>query len=212
MRKIAASEYHPILSFLPEGWEYLTPIPSGFPDGLDAILLVNPTLKTLIDDDMKLKGRKILRIAIAEPYRELLFQAIFPSLYVINPHSSSAHSDLCSALSGERCERRIRFTDSEKRILDEIQFGLTDKELSLRLSYSLRKVRRLKSTILSKTGLVSSSQLSVYAFILSELNTRSSSNTLDKESHPLYSEHLSRTGQRARIQDRIPREELYHTF
>ena len=161
---------------------------------------------------MKLKGRKILRIAIAEPYRELLFQAIFPSLYVINPHSSSAHSDLCSALSGERCERRIRFTDSEKRILDEIQFGLTDKELSLRLSYSLRKVRRLKSTILSKTGLVASSQLSVYAFILSELNTRSSSNTLDKESHPLYSEHLSRTGQRARIQDRIPREELYHTF
>ena len=112
MRKIAASEYHPILSFLPKGWEYLTPIPSGFPDGLDALLLVNPTLKTLIDDDMKLKGRKILRIAIAEPYRELLFQAIFPSLYVINPHSSSAHSDLCSALSGERVSHRMMlFTD-----------------------------------------------------------------------------------------------------
>ena len=97
-----------------------------------------------------------------------------PSAVILDDSERIGKEDL-------RCreEKKIRFTEKEKRTLMELPYGLCNKELSKRLGVTERSVRRMKEQLMKKTGLVSSHQLMVYALFSSEINNHSSSHNED---------------------------------
>ena len=148
----------------------------GFPS---AIVMYKPEIEEIIDEvNMISSGSCNARLVIiAERYRRVLLEALFPSAVVIDSIQEFNPETL------RYCEKKkkIRFTDNEKRTLSELPYGLTAKELAVRLGVSERSVRRTKSNLLRKTGLLSSGQLMVYALLSRRISTRSSSHTLDTE-------------------------------
>ena len=142
-----------------------------------AIMLFHPTLMELADEVIAAEGRGVRIIASVEPYRRLLFEALYPDVLIIDDSEMVSLPDL---IDGFRGRKRIRFTDLEKRTLDELPYGLCSKELSKRLGISERSVRRTKQKLMMKTGLLSSEQLLIYALVQGEISTRSSSRSVDR--------------------------------
>ena len=62
--------------------------------------------------------------------------------------------------------RCIKLTEKEKLFLSVMERGLSNSELTTVLNISERTVRRLKSRLLDKTGLVSSEQLAVFSLVM----------------------------------------------
>ena len=142
----------------------------------DAVVVLHPTFGDMLDEERAIadSGSKATLVAIVEPFRRLLFEAVFPSAVILDDSERIGKEDL-------RCreEKKIRFTEKEKRTLKELPYGLCSKELAARLGVSERSVRRMKERLMRKTGLVSSEQLMIYALVAVEISTRSSSHSAD---------------------------------
>ena len=143
-----------------------------------AIILYHPTIGEILEEEKAIEqhGRSVLLAIVAEKYRKILLEAVFPDAVVLDAITDSS---IPFIFNGKR-KKKIRFTDNEKRTLSELPYGLTAKELAVRLGVSERSVRRTKSNLLRKTGLLSSGQLMVYALLSRRISNRSSSHTLDK--------------------------------
>lgn len=142
-----------------------------------AIVMFQPSIGEIIEEIRAIEksGFDIVLAIIAEEYRRAFLEAVFPDANVLDGNNITI-----PMLFNHKNRRKIRFTDEEKRILHELAYGLSGKELSLRLGMSERSVRRMKEKLMRKTGLLSSGQLMLYALLEAELNTRSSLHILDK--------------------------------
>lgn len=136
-----------------------------------AVVMHHPTIGDIIAEEKAIEesGNDALLIAIVEPFRRLLLEAVFPDAVFLDDKDHLEPSVF------QRSEKKkVRFTENEKRTLCELPYGLSSKELSLRLGLSERTIRRLKERLMNKLSLVSSEQLLIYALISYEINTRSS--------------------------------------
>ena len=133
---------------------------------VDAIYTENSGVKHLMDirDELRANNLDIPIYVITNPFRESFLHALVPTVEVIsNEYSPEAIASIISRDRGVRPEKRVDFTSKEKLVLQEIGYGLCDKEICATLHMSERTVRRYKTKLLEKTGLLSSGQLGLYA-------------------------------------------------
>ncbi len=138
------------------------------------VIIHHPTLWDMLAETEAIREsrRGVQLAAIVEPFRRLLFEALFPAAVILDDGDDVRPDKLLHPFPQRK---EIRFTEKEKRTLREMQYGLCSKELSVRLGITERSVRRVKEKLMRKTGLVSSEQLMIYAL----LSTRNSSHSAD---------------------------------
>ena len=141
-----------------------------------AIVLSDPSLDEIREEAEAIMyysmGTRL--IVITHSRHCYLIGKLFPGIAVIPDDSS----DICTLI--EKAIRHGRahddappkLTETELKLLHELGYGMSNKELSERMGRSERTIRRIKESIFLKTGLISSEQLLLYT--LYRLNTRSS--------------------------------------
>ena len=169
----------PELRLLLEGRGYETvTMPGGAIYGSPrALMLVHPSLTEIAAESMAISyaDTGTALVVIVEECEVFLVSVLFPRAIVLSCASATLYEDILMVLSGRYVmeERRAPLlTDPEKRLLYQLSYGITNKELAKRLMRSERTVRRLKESLYEKTGLVSSEQLMLYS--LFSVNIRSS--------------------------------------
>lgn len=142
-----------------------------------AVVLLNPMLDEIRSEfeAIRLCGSATRVLVITDSRHGYLISKIFPEAYVICGDDGALCSSIEKAIIGKAREPGAvpRLTASERHLLHEIGYGMSNKELAARMNRSERTIRRIKESLLMKTGLVSSEQLLLYA--LYRINSRSSS-------------------------------------
>lgn len=131
---------------------------------VDAYLMNHPDYNSL-ELGMELPYKRI--VAIVESSRLQLYKALFKTVWFISDQCDDLKMEIENSLDG-RLVSNIddNFTNSEKRLLDILCYGVSTKEICKELGMSDRSVRRLKNRLYEKTGLKSSQQLSIYALMI----------------------------------------------
>ena len=121
---------------------------------------------------MFVKGQSLFRIAsdysecascsatlviVTENLRVALLESAFPSSIVIRD----------DWVIPENIEKRKEpfFSQREEKLLSELEYGLSTKELCQKMALSERSLRRMKEKLLEKTGLFSTQQLALYSLL-----------------------------------------------
>ena len=134
---------------------------------VDAIYTENSGVKNLMDirDELRMQKLDIPIYVITNPFRQQFLHALVPTVEVISDENSSDEiaAIIDEGVSKRRGEVEMVFTFKEKQVLEEIGYGLCDKEICASLNMSERTVRRYKTKLLEKTGLMSSGQLALFA-------------------------------------------------
>lgn len=102
-------------------------------------------------------------IAIVPETHMILLNTLFEDIILICDKKLKQIEDIISNHNTKTEARKISFTLQEEMFLKEIAFGLNNKEIAYELTLSDRSVRRIKEKLLSKTGLSSTQQLTLYA-------------------------------------------------
>ncbi len=106
-------------------------------------------------------------IVLPSPYEENLLSSLFPFLEFIKP-GKVLLSDVVSGKKTYRSEcMRHSLSERENKILPPLSYGMSDKEIALVLGISERTVVRTKQRVISKAGLISSGQLSIFSALMS---------------------------------------------
>ena len=134
---------------------------------VDAIYTENSGVKHLMDIRDELKSRKldIPIYVITNPFRQQFLHSLVPTIEVISDEKSPEEiaEMIDEGIDNRKVEKEAVFTRKEKQVLEEIGYGLCTKEICATLGMSERTVRRYKTKLLAKTGLMSSGQLALYA-------------------------------------------------
>ena len=134
---------------------------------VDAIYTENSGVKHLMDirDELRMHDLDIPIYVITNPFRQQFLHSLVPTIEVISDENSPEEiaAIIDEDISKPEVERKANFTNKEKQVLEEIGYGLCDKEICASLGMSERTVRRYKTKLLAKTGLMSSGQLALYA-------------------------------------------------
>lgn len=134
---------------------------------VDAIYTENSEVRHLMDirDELKSRQLDIPIYVITNPFRQQFLHSLVPTIEVISDESSPERiaSIIEEGIENRKVEKEASFTRKEKLVLEEIGYGLCTKEICVSLGMSERTVRRYKTKLLAKTGLMSSGQLALYA-------------------------------------------------
>ena len=139
-----------------------------------ALVLFHPTIWEMMEEERIAAEHGIVLVAVVEEFRHILYEALFPAAFILDDGDV-----LTPEILRNKSRKEIRFTEKEKRTLQELPYGLCSKELAVRLGVTERSVRRMKESLMRKTGLVSTSQLMIYALFLSRISNHSSSHSVD---------------------------------
>lgn len=116
------------------------------------------------------KLNPLCRIVVDKgPYQENLLSSLFPFVEFLRDGEillSAVYSGDGTYKSGHGARS---LSLREKKLLEPLSCGMSDKEIAFLLGISRRTVIRTKQRILDKAGLVSSSQLSVFCAVTSWL-------------------------------------------
>lgn len=105
-------------------------------------------------------------IVISEKFHSLLLASIFPELEFLESTDNLKLSDVIyKNVTFKMSEDGEKITESERKVLKNLEYGMSDRELASSLNISLRTVKRRKENLLRKTGLCSTSLLSIYALL-----------------------------------------------
>ena len=169
LRKSLEEKGFPVV-VLPEGSVYGSP---------RAVLLYRPSLSAIRDEisylDYKDLGTRL--IIVTDRDLAYLIQLLFPAVHAVlcidSPTLAADVMKTASMRRGEEVRKKAPvLTDPERRLLEAMEYGVSNKELAVRMHRSERTVRRIKESLFVKTGLVSSQQLMLYS--LFSVSTRSS--------------------------------------
>lgn len=139
-----------------------------------ALILFFPTFDEIRKeaDEITFNGLDTVLIVITEKRLCYLIERLFPESFIVALDPSFSIKELMMSIQ-VRVEKETPFlTEREERVMKEVGFGMSNKEIAQRMNKSERQVRRIKESIFNKTGLVSSEQLMLY--YLYRINTRSS--------------------------------------
>ena len=134
---------------------------------VDAIYTENSRVRHLMDirDELKSRQLDIPIYVITNPFRQQFLHSLVPTVEVISDENSPEEiaAIIEEGIENRKVEQEAIFTRKEKQVLEEIGYGLCTKEICVTLGMSERTVRRYKTKLLAKTGLMSSGQLALYA-------------------------------------------------
>lgn len=137
----------------------------------DAIYTENQGIRHLLrlDEMLELQGNSCQIFLKAPKYREAFLKAMVPRIVIVDEDLSPEEA-YCyiQHYNIPMEEKSASFTASELRLMEELGYGLCNKELSERLNMSERTIRRYKTKLLEKTGLLSSEQLSMFCLCVRE--------------------------------------------
>ena len=138
-----------------------------------AVVLDSATPVEILDElhAMKDSGISAHLVAVEDMGTEALLISAFPEVRLIFRSADTARDIEKALLSEERREGIIHFTERETALLHQLSYGMSNKELSIRLGISERSVRRIKTGIYRKTGLLCSEQLAIFSTV--RISTRS---------------------------------------
>lgn len=106
-------------------------------------------------------------VVLPSPYEENLLSSLFPFIEFISP-GSVLLSDVFYGRATYRSEcLRKALSERENKILSPLSYGMSDKEIAFVLGISERTVVRTKQRVISKAGLISSGQLSIFSALMS---------------------------------------------
>ena len=140
-------------------------LPVGiFIGNADVSVICNPLLEELLleVDKSRLVCPDIRIVVMGSIYIRLMAACLFDSVYIAE-NVEELERIIIEKSPVRRC---IKLTEKEKLFLSVMERGLSNSELTAVLNISERTVRRLKSRLLDKTGLVSSEQLAVFSLVM----------------------------------------------
>ncbi len=143
--------------------------PSGPLPFCDILILSTENLFSIVEDIIKVRALNPLSRVIVTPqyYQENLITALFPYVEFIKKGKVLLSDIYTGNATYTHSQIRLALTKREKKFLMPLSYGMSDKEISLSLGVSLRTVVRTKQKVIEKTGLVSTSQLSVFSVLQS---------------------------------------------
>ncbi len=135
----------------------------------DILILSTENLFSIVEDIIKLRALNPLSRVIVTPqhYQENLITALFPYVEFIKKGRVLLSDIYSGSATYTHSQIRLALTKREKKFLMPLSYGMSDKEISISLGVSLRTVVRTKQKVIEKTGLVSTSQLSVFSVLQS---------------------------------------------
>ena len=140
-------------------------LPVGiFINSADVSIICNPSLEEL---QLEVEKSRLVCpdtriIVLGSIYIRLIASCLFDSVYIAE-NVEELERIIIEKSPARRC---IKLTEKEKLFLSVMERGLSNSELTAVLNISERTVRRLKSRLLDKTGLVSSEQLAVFSLVM----------------------------------------------
>ena len=140
-------------------------LPVGiFIGNADVSVICNPSLEELLleVDKSRLVCPDVRIVVMGSIYLRLMAVCLFDSVYIAE-NVEELERIIIEKSPVKRC---IKLTEKEKLFLSVMERGLSNSELTTVLNISERTVRRLKSRLLDKTGLVSSEQLAVFSLVM----------------------------------------------
>ncbi len=140
-------------------------LPVGiFIGNADVSVICNPSLEELLleVDKSRLVCPDVRIVVMGSIYLRLMVVCLFDSVYIAE-NVEELERIIIEKSPVRRC---IKLTEKEKLFLSVMERGLSNSELTTVLNISERTVRRLKSRLLDKTGLVSSEQLAVFSLVM----------------------------------------------
>lgn len=140
-------------------------LPVGiFIGNADVSVICNPLFEELLleVDKSRLVCPDIRIVVMGSIYIRLMAACLFDSVYIAE-NVEELERIIIEKSPVRRC---IKLTEKEKLFLSVMERGLSNSELTAVLNISERTVRRLKSRLLDKTGLVSSEQLAVFSLVM----------------------------------------------
>lgn len=132
---------------------------------LDILLVSGENIFLLVEDIISARSINSLSriVVLPSPFQENMISSLFPYVEFIR----SGKVILSHIYSGDATYRHTlcqsALTKKEEKMLPSLSYGMSDKEISLVLGISRRTVVRTKQRVIEKTGLISSSQLSVFS-------------------------------------------------
>lgn len=140
-------------------------LPIGiFIGNADVSVICNPSLEELQleVEKSRLVCPDVRIVVMGSIYIRLIASCLFDSVYIATDVEELERI----ILEKNPVKKSIKFTEKEKLFLSVMERGLSNSELTAVLNISERTVRRLKSRLLDKTGLVSSEQLAVFSLVM----------------------------------------------
>ena len=131
-----------------------------------AVVLIDPMLDEIRSESDAImyydNGTRL--VVISDCLHSFLIDKLFPESYVITHQDASICSSIERAIIGKikASDTLPHLTETERIFLYELGYGTSNKELAARMNKSERTIRRIKESLLAKTGLVSSQQLFLY--------------------------------------------------
>lgn len=135
----------------------------------DLLILSTENLFSIVDDIIRLRSlNPLARIVVApQYYQENLITALFPYVEFTKKGRVLLSDIYSGSATYTHTQIRLALTKREKKFLMPFSYGMSDKEVSISLGVSLRTVVRTKQRLIEKTGLLSTSQLSVFSVLQS---------------------------------------------
>lgn len=137
----------------------------------DGVYMEHPSINEMLEADGILDEimLDVPIFVLASRFRETLAKAVVPRVVLIDDGANS--DEVVSMLERHAgCGGKAKrvFTRKEREVLEAMGYGLCNKEICQCLSISDRTVRRYKTKLLEKTGLLSTEQLCLFALICAE--------------------------------------------